>query len=313
MEDLYQYDLTREDILAEAISNRFEVSTDNIFIHTGSSDVIKTIMTIVLNKGDSVMIPAPAWNYYKSVIELRLAKAVYYDLLPGEIEYHHDVEGILSKAKDFSPRIIIITTPHNPTGAIIASADLEKIIKDNPKSLVIVDEAYLGFSDVTYDVKYLLNNYSNVVFCRTFSKLYGLASMRIGYGLCTPMAKQVFRLDLNPFRTNLISRKMAVVALEDTDYYDEVKREIVEVRRNFIKEINKIDGVKAFDSYANFVFIHMGGYDIQRIKDKLAKKGLLIRLWTENGRLAMRVTLGPKKIMDEFITLMTEICREEKV
>lgn len=313
MEDLYQYDLTREDILAEAISNRFEVSTDNIFIHTGSSDVIKTIMTIVLNKGDSVMIPAPAWNYYKSVIELRLAKAVYYDLLPGEIEYHHDVEGILSKAKDFSPRIIIITTPHNPTGAIIASADLEKIIKDNPKSLVIVDEAYLGFSDVTYDVKYLLNNYSNVVFCRTFSKLYGLASMRIGYGLCTPMAKQVFRLDLNPFRTNLISRKMAVVALEDTDYYDEMKREIVEVRRNFIKEINKIDGVKAFDSYANFVFIHMEGYDIQRIKDKLAKKGLLIRLWTENGRLAMRVTLGPKKIMDEFITLMTKICREEKV
>ena len=111
----------------------------------------------------------------------------------------------------------------------------------------------------------------------------------------------------------MISRKMAVVALEDRDYYDEVKREIVEVRRNFIKEINKIDGVKAFDSYANFVFIHMGGYDIQRIKDKLAKKGLLIRLWTENGHLAMRVTLGPKKIMDEFITLMTEICREEKV
>ena len=124
MEDIYQYDLTRDDELALAISEQENISMDNIFIHSGSSDVIKTIMTIVLNKGDSVMIPAPAWNYYKSVIELRHAKAVYYNVVPDKDEYVHDVAGILSKSKECTPRIIILTTPHNPTGATLSGKDL---------------------------------------------------------------------------------------------------------------------------------------------------------------------------------------------
>ncbi|MBO5236898.1 MAG: aminotransferase class I/II-fold pyridoxal phosphate-dependent enzyme [Spirochaetaceae bacterium] len=309
MEDIYQYDLTRDDELALAISEQENISMDNIFIHSGSSDVIKTIMTIVLNKGDSVMIPAPAWNYYKSVIELRHAKAVYYNVVPDKDEYVHDVAGILSKSKECTPRIIILTTPHNPTGATLSGKDLEKIIRDNPKSLVIVDEAYLGYSDITYDVTHLLNCYSNVVFSRTFSKLYGLASMRVGYGLCSSMAKQVFRLDLNPFRISTISRRMAVVALKDKEYYDKMTKDVIECRNWFIQEVNKIPGVKAFNSYANFVFMHLDDYDTQKIKDKLAKAGYLVRLWTENGHLAMRITLAPKEIMVKVLELLKETCK----
>lgn len=306
MSDLSLYDLTREDELAVEISKTLDISTDHIFIHSGSSDVIKTIMTVVLNKDDTVLISAPAWNYYKSVIELRLAKAAYYNITPGTKAYEFEVSGLLQTAKQTKPRIIIITTPHNPTGAVIDKSSLEKIIKENPNSLVIVDEAYLGFSNIVYDVKYLLNTYNNVVFCRTFSKLYGLAGVRVGYGLCEPMAKQVFRLDLNPFRISNIGRKIAVAALKDEKYYSNLTSTISTVREEFINEINKIKGIKAFESAANFIFIHFDDIDVQGLKDYLAKNGILVRLWTENGQLSMRITVAPKEWMDKVLGLIKD-------
>ena len=306
-EDVYLYDLTREDELAVEISKREEISTDHILIHSVSSDVIKTVMSLVLNKGDTVLISAPSWNYYKSIVELKMAKAEYYDVVPGKNSYEFDVSGLMSKARAVSPRIIIITTPHNPTGAVISASDLETIIKENPSSLVIVDEAYLGFSDQKFDVRHLLAAYSNVVFSRTFSKLYGLAGIRVGYGLCAPMAKQVFRLDVNPFRVNNISRKMAVAALRDEKYYKGLLKDITESRNFFINEMNSIPGVKAFDSAANFVFIHFSeNTDVQALKDYLAQNGYLVRLWTEGSRLAMRVTLDRKETMEKVVALMKE-------
>ena len=306
-EDVYLYDLTREDELAVEISKREEISTDHILIHSGSSDVIKTVMSLVLNKGDTVLISAPSWNYYKSIVELKMAKAEYYDVVPGKNSYEFDVSGLMSKARAVSPRIIIITTPHNPTGAVISASDLETIIKENPSSLVIVDEAYLGFSEQKFDVRHLLAAYSNVVFSRTFSKLYGLAGIRVGYGLCAPLAKQVFRLDVNPFRVNNISRKMAVAALRDEKYYKGLLKDITESRNFFINEMNSIPGVKAFDSAANFVFIHFSeNTDVQALKDYLAQNGYLVRLWTEGSRLAMRVTLDRKETMEKVVALMKE-------
>ncbi len=310
-EDLYLYDLSREDNLAEVISKKVGLSVEHILIHSGSADVIKTVMTIVLNKGDTVLISAPAWNYYKSIVELRMAKAEYYDIRPGEKAYEFDVPGLLSKARQVSPRIIIITTPHNPTGAVISQSDLEKVIKENPSSLVIVDEAYLGFSSIKFDVTSLLNSYSNVVFCRTFSKLYGLAGLRVGYGLCAPMARQVFRLDVNPFRVSNIGRKAAIAALNDEKYYANLLNKITESRDFFVQAMNSLPGVKAFESAANFVFVHFDGIDVQKMKDFLADEGYLVRLWTEGSQLAIRVTLDEKDVMQKVANLIKDFIQNK--
>ncbi|MBQ0051345.1 MAG: aminotransferase class I/II-fold pyridoxal phosphate-dependent enzyme, partial [Treponema sp.] len=310
MEDLYLYDLTREDDLAVEVSKLTELSTDSIFIHSGSSDVIKTIMTVVLNKDDTVLISNPSWNYYKSVIELHHAKAAYFDIKPGTDSYEFDIEGLMQTAKKTSPRIIVICTPHNPTGAVISRTDLEKVIKENPTSLVIVDEAYLGLSKTTYDVKYLLSAYNNVVFCRTFSKLYGLAGLRMGYGLCTPMAKQVFKLDLNPFRVSNIGRKVCVAALRDKKYYADLTKRIIKIKDDFIETVNKIKGVKAYKSAANFIWIRFDeSIDVQGLKDNLQENGYLTRLWTEGSHLSMRITIAPEEDMEKVTKLIQEFCK----
>ena len=182
---------------------------------------------------------------------------------------------------------------------------IEKVIKENPTSLIIVDEAYLGLSTVTYDAKYLLNAYNNVVFCRTFSKLYGLAGIRMGYGLCTPMAKQVFKLDLNPFRVSNIGRKVCIAALHDTEYYTNLTKTIINLKDWFISEINTLPGVKAFKSAANFIFIHFDdSIDVQALKDNLQKNGYLTRLWTEGSHLSMRITVAPRPDMEKVLNLI---------
>lgn len=310
-EDLSQYDLSREDELASAISRKTGLPLDNILIHSGSSDVIKTVMTIVLNKGDTVLLPSPAWNYYKSVVELRLAKAAYYNVEPGENEYVFDTDGLMKEAKKRRPRVIIITTPHNPTGAVMSPRDVERVVKENPASLVIIDEAYLGFSDVEYDVKHLLHDYDNIVFTRTFSKLYALAGVRVGYLLCAPMARQVFKLDTNPFRICNISRKLCRAALEDDEYYARLKETIIKTRDDFCASLNKIKGVKAYKTCANFIYARFEGIDVQKMKETLEKNGILVRLWTETSRLSMRITVAPKETMDRALKVIEDFCKAE--
>lgn len=308
--DLSLYDLYREDALALAISKKVDLPLDNILIHSGSSDVIKTIMTIVLNKGDTVLISSPSWNYYKSVVELRLSKAIYYNVSPGKDAYEFDTQGLLKEAKKYTPRIIIITSPHNPTGAIMQPTDVERVIKENPKSLVILDEAYLGFSDVSYDIKHLLQNYSNVVSSRTFSKLYALAGVRVGYALCTPMARQVFKLDVNPFRICNISRKLCIAALEDATYYEALKQKIMQIRDDFCTQLNKIKGIKAYKTYANFIYVRFDDFwNVQKLKDTLQKQGILVRLWTETSRLSMRITVAPSQEMQKVLQVIQDFAK----
>ena len=121
------------------------------------------------------------------------------------------------------------------------------------------------------------------------------------------MAKQVFKLDLNPFRVSNLGRKAAVAALQDKVYYTNLTKTISEVRDNFISQMNTLEHVKAFKSAANFVFIHFdNSIDTQKLKDHLAQNGILVRLWTENGQLAMRVTVAQKEWMDKAFDLIKE-------
>jgi len=308
-EDLFEYDLTREDALEVELSRFLDLPLDNIFVHNGSAEVIKTILSVVLNAGDTILLPTPNWSYYKSVADVKFAKTEYYPVLAGEDAYYHDVPALLAQAEKHRPRVIVITTPHMPTGNVIGQEDLKEIAARNPGSLVLVDEAYLGFSDFEYDVRFFVENFSNMVFTRTFSKYFGLANMRIGYCICSPHAKSVLGLDLPLFRASVVSRNMAIAALRDTAYYEGVKRELMETREWFIREISRISGVKPYKSWSNFVFIHLDGYDVQKMKDWMEVNGIIVRLFVDKEKLAMRITIAPRDIMERALSLFGEACR----
>lgn len=302
MEDLYLYDLGRNDELVETLSSSLGISSNNIFIHNGSAEVIKSIGSILLNENDIVLVPSPGWSYYKSVADAKFAKCITYEVCGKEDTYEYNIDDLLQKAKENNPKVIIITSPQMPTGCGISYNDIEKVIKENINSIILLDEAYWGYgNDDNKFEKKIITQYSNVVITRTFSKFYGLADIRIGYGLCSYPLRRTICLDLPLFRACGISRKIAVAAIKDKEYYRKMKAETNAVREWFSSELNKISGVKAYKSESNFVFIKLENADANRVRAYMEENGLLIRLFNDKDALRLRITIGPKDIMERVI------------
>ena len=302
MEDLYLYDLGRNDELVEALASSTGISSNNIFVHNGSAEVIKSIGSILLNENDVVLIPAPGWSYYKSVADAKFAKCITYEVCEKEDTYEYNIDDILQKAKENHPKVIIITSPQMPTGCGIDYDDIEKIINENKNSIILLDEAYWGYgNDDNIFEKKIITKYSNVVITRTFSKFYGLADIRIGYGLCSYPLRRTICLDLPLFRACGISRRIAIAAVKDREYYQKMKEESNTVRAWFSDELNKIPGVKAYKSESNFVFIKLDNADADRVRAYMEENGLLIRLFTDKDALRLRITIGPKDIMERVL------------
>lgn len=310
-EDLYLYDLRKKDSLAEALSRQIGISENNLFIHNGSAEVIKSIFAILLNEGDRVLIPAPGWSYYRSVADARFAKCVEYRVVEDGDSYRFDVADILQKAKEQSPKIIVITLPQMPTGCGMAQEDVRGIIRENPGSVILLDEAYWGWGDNSnLFERELVMTFSNVIISRTFSKYYGLANIRIGYGLCSYPLKKTVGLDLPLFRASGISRKIAVAAIEDPEYYDRMRAKAIAVREWFISEINKINGAKAYRSLSNFVFIRLEHANPYVVRAFMEENGILIRLFTDRDALRLRITVGPRDIMERVLIQLKKALRE---
>lgn len=301
-EDLYLYDLSHKDELLDAIAEACDISVNNIFVHNGSAEVIKSIFSILLNEREHVLIPSPGWSYYKSVSDAKFATCIPYEVSEGEESYEYNIVDLLEKAREYNPKIIVITSPQMPTGCVIAYKDIERIIAENENAVVMLDEAYWGYGndDSTFEKK-LITQYSNVVITRTFSKFYGLANIRIGYGLCSYPLRRTIGLDLPLFRASGISRKIAVEAVKDKEYYKAMKEETNKIREWFISELNKIEHVRAYKSEANFVFIKLFYADAEKVKAFMEENNILIRLFTDKDALRLRVTVAPRDIMERVL------------
>lgn len=302
MEDLYLYDLGHSDELLDTLADSTGISTNHIFVHNGSAEVIKSIFSILLNEGDYVLIPTPGWSYYQSVADEKFAKCIAYEVREGEESYEYHMEDILEKAREYHPKMIILTSPQMPTGCVIPYESMERIIQQNANSVILIDEAYWGYGiDDNVFEKEMITKYSNVVITRTFSKFYGLANIRIGYGLCSYPLKRTIGLDLPLFRASGISRKIAVAAVKDRDYYQEMKRKTNEIRDWFTEELNRLTDVKAFRSESNYVFLKLLHADADKIRAYMEENGILIRLFRDKDALRLRITIGPKDIMERVL------------
>lgn len=302
LEDLYLYDLKNSDELIVALARYTRIPENNIFVHNGSSEVIKSIFAILLGEGDTVLVPNPGWSYYKSVADAKFSKCIEYAVKEGEDSYYYDIEDILRKSKEHHPRIIVLTSPQMPTGCMISYEDIRNIVENNSQSVIMLDEAYWGYGDDSNEFEHdLVMSYSNVVISRTFSKFYGLANIRIGYGMCSYPLRQAIGLDLPLFRACGISRKIALAAIEDVDYYHMMKQETLQVRNWFSEEVNKLPGVKAYRTGANFVFIKIEKADANRVRAFMEENGILIRLFRDRDALRLRITIAPREMMERVL------------
>lgn len=311
--DLYLYESTAREDLIGALSEKIGIPEENLFLNNGSAENLKSIIGVLARPGDTVLLPDPGWSYYFGLADYRFLNIVRYPIAELEDRCDHDVATIRALIEKHDPKIVLIASPAMPTGNKMADKELEGLIRDYPGTLMLIDEAYYGFCDYTLDIARLIKTYDNVVFSRTFSKFYGLANLRIGYGFCSSALKQVLWLDMPLHRLPHIVKRMGIAALEDDAYYDDVRAKILRAREKFSETLNQIEGVRVLKSDTNFVYIRLVGYDAEKIRQIAADNGYLIRIFMGNEEKHLRITIGTEEMMEELAGIMVRAFADAKI
>ena len=298
--------------LKDSISKRYKLNKKNIFCANGSDEILGLICQLYLTKGDEVIIPNNSFLMYEIYSKINNAKIIK----SKTIDYCVDTKSILNSINK-KTKIIFIANPNNPTGLYLDKLSLHSFIKKIPKRIIIVLDAayaeYLDKNDYESGMSYIKKN-ENIIVTRTFSKIYGLASLRLGW--CYANQNIISLLDKirGPFNVNRIAQEAGAIAVLEKD----VEKKLISHNKYWLKKIkdefNKLPLV-VYDSQANFIFIRLR----KGIKEKimlnryLLSKSIIIRtLDNYNMPECIRVTIGTEEENKILISVFKSFFKNDK-
>lgn len=291
--------------LHERLAEHSGWTPEGIVAGNGSNELIQALLMVTVGAGKRVLINEPTFALYRQIATVLGADVVSLPLTP---ELSYDVHSLKSEIQSTNPDVTIICSPNNPTGCVINRPDLVSLLRKTTR-LVVVDEAYFEFSDQT--AVPLLEQYSNLVVLRTFSKAMALAGLRIGYLLAVPdLVREVSKAVL-PYNVNIVSQTAAEVACE---MYKSKLRPLIRLinaeRDRLFVELKRIPGLNPVPSRANFMVVR-SSIDPKQVFTELLKKDILIRDVSGYPMLSeyFRFSVGKPEENDLLINALHEIYR----
>ncbi len=288
--------------LKARLAREFDLGPEQFVIGNGSNEIIELLARGFLEKGDRVISSETSFLVYPLIAQTCGAE---YVSVPMK-DFRYDLKGILNQINERT-RLIFIANPNNPTGTYVSSEEVEDFLSKVPKDVVVVfDEAYIDFAEAK-DFPYLLfhvkANKPNVILLRTFSKSYGLAGLRIGYGIaCRQMIQYLEKLR-QPFNVNRIAQAGATAALDDRLFLWRSKRLVSRGRQYLYRKLTQL-GLSFVPSEANFVLIDVK-QDAGKVFEAILKHGMIIRAMTAYGLdHHIRVTIGTRLELMRFIHVL---------
>jgi histidinol-phosphate aminotransferase len=238
--------------LRSLIADHVGVREEQVVIGAGATGVIMQVLRAMTSPGDRMVMTSPTFDGYP--IFAQMARLISATVALDEYG-HHDLDGMAEAASQ--ARVVVVCRPHNPTGTVESEADIERFLERIPSdTVVLLDEAYVEFLAPEYriDAPTLVDRFPNVVVLRTFSKAYGLAGLRIGYGFCAPdLARQLWTMQL-PFGIG-ISSLVAVAASYDAESQLRQRIRMIASERRYLQMRLRSMGVYSTDGHANFVYL----------------------------------------------------------
>lgn len=293
--------------LREALARQLAVTTDRLLPCAGSSEHIVLIARAFLEPGRKGVISQYTFPAYRNAIASTGAEPV---VVPSH-EYGLDLERML-KAIDESVRVIYVATPNNPTGTRLTPAELEQFVERVPEHLILVlDEAYRDYLDGPDrpDTDHLPEKRPNVVVLRTFSKIHGLAGLRVAYAIGDPKVLGLLRRLQTPFSVSAVSEAAAVAALSDSEF-PEKARLLNERERSRVQAALSTAGIKFVPSCGNFVLLRTGNSRESSVA--LMRRGVIVRPMEGYGLPEwIRVSIGLPEENDVFLRELLELRRAE--
>jgi histidinol-phosphate aminotransferase len=293
--------------LRGAVAERLGVSRENIVLGNGSNEIIEFIGHAFLGPGDEVVVARHSFAVYKLMAQLFGADTVE---VPDP-EYTADLDAML-KAITPKTRAVFIANPNNPTGTMVRQEAIDRFMAQVPDHvLVVFDEAYHEFLDAAPDVLPYVRQGRNVVVMRTFSKIMGLANLRIGYGITTPELAAVLQRTRQPFNANGIAQAGALAGLLDEDHMRKTRELTHEGRDYFEKEFTAM-GLEYVPSVANFVLVKVG--DGKETFEAMLRKGIILRAMGSYGLPEwIRISVGTMDQNRRCIAELKELAKGGKL
>ncbi|HII91895.1 MAG TPA: histidinol-phosphate transaminase [Methanosarcina sp.] len=289
--------------LREALSKYTGFPVSNIIASgPGMDGLLDGVCRLVIERGDEVIIPTPTFSYYELPARACGGKPVF---VRRKQDFSIDPEKLL-EAESRRTKIIFLCSPNNPSGNLLPENDLRKIL-ETTRALVFVDEAYVEFAD--RNLADLVKEYDNLVVGRTFSKVFGLAGLRLGYGIMPEwLAKEYIRA-ATPFSVNLPALKAGIAALSDTEH----RKKSIDLARKGREYLKEKIPFKVCPSQANFVLVDVAPLKAKAVTQNFMKKGIIVRScdsFRDAGDTFIRVTVGTPE-QNEIIVRAFEAVKNE--
>ena len=290
--------------VVERLAAKYEVSPDSIILGAGSSEVITELVNALSGAGTEVIFPWRSFEAYPIIVRGSGATPVE---IPLTADLRHDIPAMINAVTDRT-RLIIVNNPNNPTGTTVSRAEAEQLLNAVPKDVVVLfDEAYYQFNtdpDTELGMD-LFRRYPNVVVARTFSKAYGLAGLRIGFGIGpAPVIAEMGKVAL-PFAVSDVAQTAAVASLDAQDELEERVRDLIAERDRIMTALAE-QGWHVPPSGANYFWLQLGELT-DTVAEKLTEAGVIARVFSGDG---IRISIGTHEANDLVIDTCTAIIHE---
>ena len=296
--------------LTQAVARWIGAQADEIVLGNGSNEVIEFLIKAFVATGDAVITSHPSFLMYQKFVQVRGGDNIVIPLR----EMRHDLAAIAAAVTDRT-RLIFIDNPNNPTGTLIEREAFDSFLRGLPQSvIVVVDEAYVDFVEPARRIDIL--GYINrpegipaVVSLRTFSKAFGLAGLRVGFGVMHRQVADLLHRVRQPFNINLVAQAGALAALDDVEHYEHTLRATREGMAWLHRELEAL-GCRPYPSHTNFFLIDVHG-DATRLFEAMLYKGVIVRSMKAYGYPDfIRITVGTDEENRRFVAALAECVKD---
>lgn len=305
LQNLNEYDHYDDNLFQEKLSGFYEgnIQAGQFITANSGVEVLEIICRGFVSVGTECIISSPTFSPYKNMIELEGGTVV--DIPLKNPDFSLDVEAILSAVNE-KTRLLFITNPNNPTGSYISKDEMDRLMDRLPPHVVVVyDEVYFHFveaADFPYALDYIKAD-KRVIGLHTFSKIYGLAGLRIGYGFTTPELATYLNKIFRPFRINTLAIIAATAALQDDEHLERSKEMVKEGKKYLYSEFSGMN-LPYWPSQGNFI-LFKPSMDSIELTAKMLKEGVMVRPGDSFGaKGCIRVTIGTKEANERFIEVL---------
>jgi histidinol-phosphate aminotransferase len=302
-ETLRLYPDPNSDKLKEAIAKYHGLSTNQVFVGNGSDEVLAHVFQALLKHDRPLLFPDITYSFYPVYCDLY---EIENELVPLNARFEINVDDY-----DRPNGGIIFPNPNAPTGIPLALTGVEKLLKANTESVVVIDEAYVDFG--TESAVKLINSYPNLIVTHSFSKGRSLAGLRVGCALGhKDLIEALIRVkdSFNSYPIDRFAEAGAVAAMQDKAYFEETSTKVIATREALVRDLKALN-FEVLPSGANFVFAKHARKDGADLAAKLREKSIVVRHFKQPSRIAnyLRITIGTNIQSKQLISALTEILK----